>query len=224
MSERHAPMPPYREGGVNKIAIIVAGLALIGCEQAHSPPDRSSPAQAPAPAEPARPRLPDVDRAKLISTATRDLIKKRDKVEKISFYSPKNQDGAHTNLRAYLSVPDDGPVFLRMMPLYYGDHWIFFTSLKVMADDEIVYEKNFDLNQVHRDNADEDVWEYIDYAAGGSELLALRKIVSSKEATIRFNGDQYRQDHEITRRERDRLKQILSAYESLSHASVEVWP
>jgi hypothetical protein len=197
------------------LVVVLSTLAACGRDKAPQVLS-SAPLSVPVKTERARPSVTGEERDKLLSSATKGLLKSRDKMEKVSFYLAKNRSITRTNLDTYLAIPDGLPAILRVMPSYYGDDWIFFNTVKVMADDEIVYQKTFNHNDVLRDNANGSVWEIADYIAGDVELATIKKIIASKSATIRFSGNEHREDHEISRGERDRLQQILTAYEALS--------
>ncbi|MDN7427783.1 hypothetical protein [Burkholderia sp. AU45388] len=197
------------------IALIATALFLSGCD------DKSSP-QASAPAPVAKPALTEQQRSDLISTATKDGFEvERDKVEKITFYSPKTNSSEWSNqyLGVYISVPDGkGPIF-RIYPHYQGDDWIFFDHLKVLADNEIVYEKEYSSSDMRRDAKSSRVYESTDYAAKDDDIAAMRKISSARSVTVRLSGRDHRQDFEMSQGDRQRIARALSAYDSLQPLS-----
>jgi hypothetical protein len=163
---------------------------------------------------PVKPSITEKERKKIIADATKSLIRQRDQMEKITFYSP-SKDVHQTHVGAYLGIEDGGAPVLHMRTIYFGDRWVFFEKVKIMADDEIVFEKNFSRSDIVRDNADGDVWEVADFVPGQNDLLAIKKIVRAKSVMVRFEGDERRHDHKISTIEKTRLQSILKAYDEL---------
>jgi hypothetical protein len=162
---------------------------------------------------PAKPSITEKERKKIIADATKSLVRQRDQMERVTFYSASKD--AHTQVGAYLGIEDDGEPFLRMRTIYFGDRWVFYEKVKIMADDEIVFEKDFRRSDIVRDNADGSVWEVADFVAGKSDLSTLKRIARSKSATVRFEGDERRHDHKVSTIEKTRLQSVLKAYDEL---------
>lgn len=160
--------------------------------------------------------LTQQERDSIISEATKGLELERDKIEKISFYKTQNMFPLKERLSAYISLPDGSPPIFRIYIGYFGKDWIFFNRVKVMSDDVVVYEKNFESFSVKRDNGGSYVWETIDYAAHSSDLTAIRKIAVAKKSIIRLSGDARREDHDLTEREVKNIKTILNVFDDLS--------
>lgn len=162
-------------------------------------------------------RLVDGDeRKRVVLTHTKGLVQERDKIEKISFYSAGRPVYSRPGIDAYISLPDNMLPLLRMKPIYFGDNWIFYETVKIMVDDSVVYERSFKRSDIVRDNSAGSVWETADFVAKEPEVAVLKAIAASKSATIRFSGDERRYDHEVTSKERRDIKKILDAYEKLS--------
>lgn len=157
------------------------------------------------------------ERKKIVDAATSGLELERDKMERISFYSNKRRDVLSTKFEAYLSVPDATSPILRLRPMYYGREWVFFDRIKVMADDEIVYEQEI-ANPVH-DNGSDRVWETADYAVRQADLPAIRRIAAAKHVTIRFAGRERREDHDMTAAEIANLREIVTAFDAMAKLS-----
>lgn len=171
---------------------------------------------APAARPPERELIAGDERKRVVSTVTKGLVEERDKMEKISFYSASKPVYSRSGIDAYVSLPDNTLPLLRMKPIYFGDNWIFYESIKIMVDDVIVYERAFKRSDIVRDNSAGSVWETADFVAKESELGVLKAIANSKSATIRFSGTERRHDHEVTSKERKNIRRILDAYEKLS--------
>ncbi len=140
----------------------------------------------------------------------------RDKMESISFYSVKGDRWVGTGLTLYVSVPDDASPILRIMPRYSGDSWIFFKSMKVMADSVIVYDKQYEYLKMKRDNGGGMVYERIDYAAQPDDIEAMRKIANAKSVTIRLSGDDKREDFDLDVSAQKKMQRVLKAYDDMA--------
>ena len=97
--------------------------------------------------------------------------------------------------------------------MYYSEDWIFFKRIKVMADDDVVYEKETP-SPVH-ENHGGFIWETADYLAKDDDVVALRKIASAKKVTVRFSGREHYDDHQMTSKEIANLRKVLTAYDAL---------
>jgi hypothetical protein len=153
-------------------------------------------------------------RTRALADATKKLKKERDQIEKTTFYSSPT-DGLRTQVGAYFGIADGRSPYLRMKTVYYGDRWVFYDAVKIMADDEVIYEKSFRRTDITRDNAAGDVWEVADYLADANDLRALERISSAKSVTVRFAGRDRVRDHKMTAAEKTGLKSVLAAYTEL---------
>lgn len=163
--------------------------------------------------KPLKPVLSPEDRARIIGQATRGLKLQRDNMERTSFYSDKNHSRFITNFGAYVGISDGGTAWLRVRAMYYSKSWLFFTRIKIMADNEVVYEKETS-RPVH-DNRGGYVWETADFVAKDDDIEALRKIASSKKVTVRFAGRDHYDDHQMSVAELVSLKKILGTLDAL---------
>lgn len=164
------------------------------------------------------------ERQRIVSSATKNLILNRDKMEKVSFYSAKTRNSRATRIECYIGLSDDELPFLRIRATYFGDDWIFFDSVKAMVDDLVVYGRKFQRGDIVRQNAGGSVWETADYVVGDNELGALIAIARGKSATMRFSGDEWRRDHEVTKDEQRDIQRVLEVYAKLSDQLVRKAP
>ncbi|MBQ6268404.1 MAG: hypothetical protein IJK64_11625 [Clostridia bacterium] len=109
-------------------------------------------------------------------------------------------------------------VALRIKADYTGSSWLFWKKLTINIDGENHYitANYFD---VERDNAHGDVWEYYDFS-GTIYVDLLRDIAKSKKTIVRFEGDQYYKDVEISAADKDGIKKILAAYDAYNADSI----
>jgi hypothetical protein len=192
---------------------IICILALSGCDKRPENIPASIPVAATAQAP--KKTISKDEREKIIAQSTAGFTLERDKMEKVSFYTPQSHNVLGDRLYTYISIPDDRPALLRVVPFYYGDEWIFYDQIKVMADDNIVYEKQFNYDEVRRDNSSGHVWETADYFALEDDIAALRKIAAAAKVTIRFSGREHRQDYDLTKQEIRNIGLTLTAFDKL---------
>lgn len=200
---------PYRQLIVTKhiSAVLAALLLCAGCDKHQTPIAPTS--------EAAKPALTREQRVALVKSATAGMTEERDKMESISFYSTKDEPWIGTGITVYLSVPDDARPLLRVVPHYHGDSWIFFTSVKVMADGKIVYDRSFDGLHMKHDNNVTGVYESVDYAAQADDVAAVRAMASAKNVTVRLAGEK-REDVDLAPADIARAKRVISAYDGLA--------
>ncbi|BBP95936.1 hypothetical protein BSFA1_10650 [Burkholderia sp. SFA1] len=189
------------------ILCLCAAAALAACDN-HSGNESAS-----APAE--KPMINAEQRAQLVKSATVGMSEERDKMESISFFSAKDEPWIDTGITVYLSVPDDSSPILRIVPHYHGDSWIFFNTVKVMADGKIVYERSLDGLRMKHDNNTTGVYESADYAAEAADLFAIRAIAGASSVTVRLAGEK-REDVDLSPAAIARVKRVVKAYNELA--------
>ena len=202
------------------LAIASQVLAGLGGAVAKPPAPIAESATSPSaehatPSLPLKPQLTEAERAKILEKATKGLKRERDQMEKTTFYLSSAGKSLKTGVGTYIGLADGKAPYLRMNTIYYGDRWIFFDKVKIMADDAIVFERQFRRSAITRDNTAGAVWEIADIVAGAQELATLEAITKSKSATIRFAGRDRIHDHKISSSEKARLKSVLDAYNTL---------
>jgi hypothetical protein len=201
---------------MHKLILPILTVVLAGCGQAsNSASNAPKPGAAEAPAVTLQVVTGD-ERKKIVKALTAGLSEERDKMERVSFYSAKDIPFLDSSLDPYLSVHDTGLPILRMKATYFGSTWVFYDKVKIMADDVVVYDREFEHGRVHHNNSGGSVWETADFVAGAPEITALKLVANSKNATIRFAGSERREDHEITDKERKGIRSIVDAYEKLT--------
>lgn len=199
------------------VAVLLAcSLALAACNN-----NSTNPTTQQAQTAPPKQELTQQQRERIITTTTRGLEAERDKVERITFYTPPTSlDEWNTqSLAAYISLPDGRGPILRINPHYHGEDWIFFNHIKVMADNDIVYDKQFSFGDVKRDNNSAGVYESADYAARDDDIAAMRKIATAKSVTVRLSGREHRQDFDMSPEDQARIAKSLSTYDALQSFS-----
>lgn len=151
--------------------------------------------------------------------ANREMAKKRlselraeeDEFKGVTFYrdksSPKyaNQNG----IFLYFGVNEQGnSTGLRFKVQYFADDWLFIEKLTFLLDGEKV---EYAPGEWERDN-DSDIWEYNDSPVDKYSFQLIKKIVESKEAKVRFVGQQYYKDKIITSNQKAAMRRVLEIY------------
>ena len=193
-----------------QVMVIIAVISVVSCNS------QTTPAGEPKAMSPETKPITQEERNTIIADATTGLKLKRDQMEKISFYNSPEFFWVPDRINTYISLPDGMPPILRIYIRYCGDSWIFFNRVKIMSDDVIVLDKSFGVSEVHRDTLSSGVLEGVDFAASADEIIAIQKIVAAKNSIIRLAGDNYRDDHELSDREINNLKTILTVFDKLS--------
>ncbi|MDD2753012.1 MAG: hypothetical protein PHT44_00100 [Candidatus Portnoybacteria bacterium] len=162
-------------------------------------------------------RLKEQERIRKESAAILAKLRKEyDDVRQIAFYYdastpiPNNVN----NVSLYIAKSDGGASILRFRIRYAGEDWLFIKKYSFKVD-----EKVFDFypnDKIERDNTNT-VWEWYDGVANDEALQIIAAIIGSKEAKIRYEGQQYYKDRVITVAEKTALSNVLKAYSLLSN-------
>lgn len=156
--------------------------------------------------------------------ALRNLRTDYDKVQKLTWYQHKNQPqyvDLCCYIYPYIGRMDDGYTWLRVAVNYTDAQtdagWIFFKKIIFSVDGNNTT-KVFNYYDILRDN-DTEVWETADFEPTSSEIRLLRSIANSEETIIRFEGDEYYEDHIVTQKEKAAILDVLTAYDYLVNYS-----
>lgn len=145
--------------------------------------------------------------------------KDKDEVEGITWYFHKDMP-EYIDTRSYI-IPyigvkgNDAWICIRYN--YTGDDWVFWKTLKIVADGE-KYTKSVGAFNTVRDNAYGAVWEWYDevlntnVALSSDELVMLKEIANSDKTIIRFEGDDYAEDLTVTSADKRMIKDALKLY------------
>lgn len=138
---------------------------------------------------------------------------KEDKLEGVRFYSHPNSPrflNSRSAVYPYIGRKGEDRFWLRLKIQYAASDWLFVQQVLVYVDGNrlVLHEGRFD-----RDNNTE-IWEWVDIAPDAGTIAILQRIASSKEATLRFVGNQYRKDVTISAADKRAIRDILDAYEA----------
>jgi hypothetical protein len=142
------------------------------------------------------------------------LKKKHDKIEEVTWYHHPNEP-AYLNSRStiYLYIGENagGYKYLRMKIIYTSNDWLFVDKIEVWRDGkkDTMYQGRFD-----RDN-NTSIWEWVDVAPNRDQLRILDSIGNAKEVIIRFHGMQYLKDVTMRSSDKQAIREILLAFESM---------
>ena len=125
--------------------------------------------------------------------------------------SPRYQD-TRSYLTLYVLESGTGQRELEFFINYTGDSWLFVRSAKLNIDGEYV---NLPASTWSRDN-DSNIWEWTGYSATPALIEVAQKIVNSKRAVIRFEGQQFHDDFVIPRSDKNVIRDMLEAWEIMN--------
>lgn len=139
---------------------------------------------------------------------------KHDKIQNTTFYTHRNAP-AYVNSRStvYLYIGKSGSSeWLRMKTIYTADNWLFVDRVIAYADGvtETLTAGRFD-----RDHSSGDIWEWLDENPSDSQIRTLRMLANADDATLRYEGSQYRRDVQISSRDKRVILETLDAFERL---------
>ncbi len=146
---------------------------------------------------------------RLRSQAISKMSKKRDSFESITWYKDRSSP-RYTNQNAfylYFGVSDGVANNLRMKVQYFDDDWLFVESAKVNVDGEVF---TLSCTDWERDN-NQYIWEWCDIQLDNRPMI--EAIIKSRNAVIKFDGDQYYDTRTITSSQKRALRNVLKAYD-----------
>ncbi len=112
----------------------------------------------------------------------------------------------------YISaLKDNSNPTLRMKIQYTGENWLFINSYSLKVDDKL-YTITPSYGEVERDNKTT-VWEWYDFIPNNSQISIIREIIKSNKTILRYEGDIYNKDKEITQTEKNAMNNILQLYD-----------
>jgi hypothetical protein len=147
------------------------------------------------------------------AAALKAMVKRTDKIDGIDWYRDRSSP-AYNNRNGffiYIGKKSNSAPWLRLRVQYHAEDWLFVRGFVVVADGQrfergpLVFE---------RDN-DTMIWEWYDTDVDATDLILLNAVANSKQATIRFNGQQYRTDRAISSSEKAAIRNVLNAYRAL---------
>lgn len=143
------------------------------------------------------------------------MYKKTDSFEGVDWYYDRATYSSYAGNKFFLYIgkQKSGQPWLRLHMMYSGSDWIFWEKLTVSVDGE-KFEFNPGYYEVERDN-DTRVWEWYDVLADSGDISMVEKIITSKNTTLRFEGETYRSDMVLSSAQKRAFKNVLAAHKAL---------
>lgn len=203
-------------------------IAVSGCQSLASSSSTSQPASTPsieASSEPTSPAVSDEEFKRALS----HLKTKSDDVDGIKWFLDKNgtwftnendfsvyfgcdlEDSKAIKERICLT---EFKPHLRLKIQYAGEDWLFINSFIFNVDgerDEITP----DYGDIKRDNGNGLVWEDYDVRMYADQVDLIQRIIKSKKAVLRLEGDMYRKDVTISKSQKAALEHVLTVWRGL---------
>ena len=147
--------------------------------------------------------------------ALKQMRIKKDEVKGITWYQDKSSPRYinYNGFYLYTGYAKGYAPTLRLKIQYSGDDWLFINQFFFNIDGA-KFEINTSYSEMQRDN-DSEVWEWLDKVVENEELVIVKKIIKSKKAVMRMEGDKYYKDVTITSTQKRALKRVLTVYEGL---------
>lgn len=165
--------------------------------------------------------LVDAEKANVLETYKSKFNVEVDKVQKLSWYMPKNMPeyiDERCYVIPYIGIQNDN-IWVAVRYNYTEDDWIFWENLTIVADDETFYKTVGYYNTV-RDNDAGYVWEYYDDTFNYNESIdstsfkQLKAMADATETIIRFEGDDYYYDLTLSSADKAMINDVLDMYEA----------
>lgn len=150
-----------------------------------------------------------------LANAVKKLRTSVDDMKGITWYydksTPKNNDV--NSFHIYMGKKGSGIPWLRFSIQYKSDDWLFIEKYLIKTDNNsyTIYADR----DVERDNGYGGIWEWYDTQMTQELYDIIKDIIDSKNVRLRSEGKQYYKDRQITAKEKQGLKNVLDAYESL---------
>lgn len=104
-------------------------------------------------------------------------------------------------------------VSLRMRIQYAGDDWLFIERYYIKMDSVVA--QIVPISSVERDNGYGGVWEYYDTVMDATDFEMMQDLAQAKTAKLRYEGQQYYRERDITRTQRQAIQDMLDLYEAM---------
>lgn len=127
-----------------------------------------------------------------------------------SFPAKRNDE---SNVEPYLVLDSTMRPYLYLEIRFAGDNWLFVNNYKIAADD---YRWSSDVQKFKRDHSGGRVWEWIVISPTKTDIGNMEILAKSRVAIIRFQGDKYYSDYQLTSSDQTRISIILNLFEALT--------
>ena len=149
------------------------------------------------------------------ATIVNRLIKTTAEFDGSSWYrhpsSPRYQD-SRSYVTLYITESGTGQRSLEFFLNFTSrSGWLFVESAQINVDGDIV---RLPASQWSRDN-DTEIWEWTGYTNRPEMIELARRISESERSVVRFNGQQFYDDHVISSTEKSVIRDMLLAWEAM---------
>lgn len=118
----------------------------------------------------------------------------------------------------YIGMNNDNEVWLCAEFHYTGDDWIFFKKITFAVDGKNTVKTFSYYNDIVRDHAYGDVWEFVNTGEGNQYEDLFRSIAGSSTTIVRFEGDNYWYDLTVSQGDKDAIRKVLTTFDALRDA------
>lgn len=145
------------------------------------------------------------------AAALKQMTVKDDDVVGSRFVIPKSspQYYSQDEFSIYISGTKASVGNIRFLARYAGSDWVFFEKIIVNVDGRI-FNLDFSYFEVKRDNGSGGVWEWVDIVPSSENISMLKLIADSKSTIVRFQGDDYKNDRELTKKEKKAISDVFT--------------
>ena len=105
---------------------------------------------------------------------------------------------------------EDGLTSLRLFCNYTGNDWLFIKKMILVGKQKTSLD--FAYKNVLRDNVGGRVWETVAIPLDDSQIQAVRDVIDSRKGMVRFEGDDYREDVELSDKMLARMRAVFDLY------------
>ena len=210
LKERHPESTEYKSASA-MIGIAEKGLAEAAEQVKRDAAQKAAQAKRDAAQKAAQAKQAEEEKKRLLASATKRMKTSVDKLEGITWYKDAGTPVSSTNVHLYFGKKASGPPWLRFRIFYKAKDWLFIRSYFVVADGKRI---EGPLVNFESDYGSGSIWEWADDGVNANQYQMVQTIMNSKSATIRLTGDKYYRDHEISAAEKQRMKNVMAAYEA----------
>jgi len=152
----------------------------------------------------------------LFLKATKNLRKKTDELEGMSWYQDKSSPRYINRNGFYLYISSSGFNYpsLRLKIQYKDDEWFFIKKYQIFVDG-MKYSIEPEYGKIKRDNGQGGIWEWLDISVDKDIFDILSAIKYGKDIKIRYISDKYHKDRTLTNSEKNAIINILNVYSKI---------
>ena len=138
-----------------------------------------------------------------------------DEVNAITWHQHRSSpdSNASNGFFSYIGKKGDD-VWLRLKITYTDEDWLFIKRYTFNIDGSN-YPVSIDWGDRKSDNSGGQIWEWVDLMVDSEAYALLEKVRDSKRTILRYEGNQYYKDRDVSQQEKQAVREILIAYEAM---------